>query len=95
MNPRAFLAALVSLASLLLSPSDAFAAKETYEFVTYDAPSGWSKEVKALTYTSYTIVDKRKGTYCLIFVMLSTAGKGNLEADFETEGKNLVVTQSA
>lgn len=68
-------------------------AKETVDLVTFDAPTGWTKEVKANTFTSYTSTNKKKGTYCQIFVLLSTASKGSLQQDFDHEWKNLVAQQ--
>ncbi|MDO9274393.1 MAG: hypothetical protein Q7T92_02455 [Lutibacter sp.] len=70
-----------------------FAQKETYEFISYTPPSGWEKKVKVNTYTSYTTVNEQTKTYCQLFIMLSTAGKGNIKDDFETEWQNLVADQ--
>jgi hypothetical protein len=70
-----------------------FAQKETYEFTSYTPPTGWKKEVKERTYTSYSITNQQKKTFCQLFIMLSTAGKGNIKEDFETEWQNLVVKQ--
>lgn len=70
-----------------------FAQKETYEFTSYTPPAGWKKEVKANTYTSYTTVNEQTKAYCQLFIMLSTAGKGNIKEDFETEWQNLVVNE--
>ena len=74
-------------------PVSSFAQKETFEFVSYTPPKNWKKEVKANTYTSYTITDKQKNDYCQIFIMLSTAGKGNIKKDFEMEWQNLIAKQ--
>lgn len=69
----------------------AFAQEETYEFTTYTPPAGWEKEVKENTYTSYTTINDQTKTFCRLFIMLSTASKGNIKDDFETEWQNLVV----
>lgn len=68
-------------------------AKETVDLLTLDPPKGWAKEVKANTYTSYTSTNQKKGTYCQIFVLLSTASKGSLQQDFDHEWKSLVAQQ--
>ncbi|MHB1105675.1 MAG: hypothetical protein ACYCZ2_04860 [Lutibacter sp.] len=81
------------LCVLCFSVAISFAQKETYEFTSYIPPVGWKKEVKANTYTSYTTVNEQTKTYCQLFIMLSTAGKGNIKDDFETEWQNLVVNE--
>ncbi|MGZ5191455.1 MAG: hypothetical protein ACXWCZ_10575 [Flavisolibacter sp.] len=70
-----------------------FAQKETYEFTSYIPPAGWKKEVKERSYTSYTIFNQQMNTYGQLYIMLSTAGKGNIKEDFETEWQNLVAKQ--
>jgi len=72
-----------------------FGQKELYDLVTYAPPpeSGWKKEVKANTYTSYTSTNEQTKSYCQIFIMLSTASKGNIQQDFENEWQNLVAKQ--
>ena len=70
-----------------------FAQKETFDLVTYTVPKGWKKEVKADSYTSYSITNKQKKTYCQIFIMLNTESKGGIKEDFESEWQNLIVKQ--
>jgi hypothetical protein len=76
---------------LFLITLSAFAQKQTYEFVTYTPPSGWKKEVKANTYTSYTTTNSQNNSYCQIFIMLSTSSKGGIKEDFESEWQGLIV----
>ncbi len=76
---------------LFLITLNAFAQKQTYEFVTYTQPAGWKKEVKPNTYTSYTITNSQNNSYCQIFIMLSTTSKGGIEQDFESEWQGLIV----
>jgi len=90
------LLALALLAAVTVGasfPFDAMADREAVDLLSLDVPSGWSKEVKANTFTSWTSTNKKKGTYCRIAVMLSTASKGSIEKDFEHEWKNLVAQQ--
>lgn len=84
---------LLSVLTFIFLTVNSFAQKETYDFVTYTPPKGWKKEVKANTYTSYTIINKQKKDYCQIYIMLSTAGKGNIIEDFESEWQGLIAKQ--
>jgi hypothetical protein len=70
-----------------------FAQKESFDLTTYTSPKAWKKEVKAGSHTSFTITNKQKKTYCQIFVMLSTASKGDIKQDFESQWRTLVVKQ--
>jgi hypothetical protein len=78
---------------LCIYTTNSFAQKESYELTSYKAPKGWKKEVKTNSYTSYTITNKQKKTYCQIFIMASTATKGGIKEDFESEWQNLVAKQ--
>ncbi|MGB8190428.1 MAG: hypothetical protein WCF67_00855, partial [Chitinophagaceae bacterium] len=40
-----------------------------------------------------TITDKQKGSYCQVFIMLSTKGKGNIKDDFDKEWETLIAKQ--
>ncbi len=83
------------LCILCFSVAISFAQKETYDLVTYTPPpgGGWKKEVKANTYTSYTITNNQIKSYCQIFIMLSTGSKGGIKQDFESEWQSLVAKQ--
>lgn len=90
------LAFVFSIAAAFASlPAESLAQRETIDLLTFEPPKGWTKEVKDLTYTSYTTVDQRKGTYCRIFVLLSTPSKGSVEKDFDHEWNELVVREHA
>ena len=67
------------------------AQKETYEFVSFTPPQGWTKDVKPNTSTSYTITNKKKNSYCQINIMLSVDSKGGINEDFESEWQGLIV----
>lgn len=86
---------IIFLCVLCFSVAISFAQKETYDLVTYTPPpgSGWKKEVKANTYTSYTITSSQTKSYCQIFIILSTASKGSINEDFKNEWKILVADQ--
>ena len=70
-----------------------FAQKQTFDLTTFTPPKSWTKEVKANSHTSYSIINNEKKTYCQIFVMLSTASKGGIKEDFESEWETLVAKQ--
>ncbi len=72
------------------SVANVFAQKETFDLVTYTVLKGWKKEVKANSYTSYSITNKQKKTYCQIFIMISTASKGGIKEDFDNEWEELI-----
>ncbi len=81
------------LIALGISGATSFAQKEIFDLTAFTPPKNWQKEVKANTYTSYSIINKVKKTYCQIFIMLSTASKGSIKEDFESEWQTLVAKQ--
>jgi hypothetical protein len=70
-----------------------FGQKQSFDLASFIPPKAWKKELKANSHTSYTIVNKKKKTYCQIFIMLSTASKGGIKEDFESEWQILVANQ--
>jgi len=82
------------------SAANLFAQKEAFDLITFYPPKAhlsdeqeWKKEVKPNSYTSYTITNKQKKTYCQIFIMLSTNSKGGITKDFDSEWENLIAKQ--
>jgi hypothetical protein len=67
-----------------------FAQQQTYDLVSYNPPTGWKKEVKT-NMTVYTMTDKKKNSWCQIFLVKSTTSKGSIEADFESEWREFAV----
>ena len=67
----------------------AIAQTETFDLTTFVEPSGWKKEVKD-NIISYTKTDNTKKTWCQIGIYRSTASKGSIEADFDSEWQILV-----
>jgi hypothetical protein len=57
---------------------------ETFDIATFQAPRGWTKEVKdgALIYSTS---DKQKGTYAMIVLYTSGKSSTNPKTDFETD----------
>src|SRR3954464_8847108 len=70
-----------------------FGQKQSFDLASFIPPKAWKKELKANSHTSYTIVNKKKKTYCQIFIMLSTTSKGGIKEDFESEWQILVANQ--
>lgn len=66
------------------------AQNETYDLLTYKAPLKWTKDLTDNN-TSYTITNKKNNTWCRIGIIKSTISKGNIEADFESEWKEIIV----
>ncbi|GAB2826226.1 hypothetical protein GCM10027043_29740 [Ferruginibacter profundus] len=66
------------------------AQKASFDIVSYTVPKGWKKEVKE-NFTSFTIADKKNNTWCQISIVKSTASKGDIEKDFDSEWQELIV----
>jgi hypothetical protein len=79
------------IATLLLI-STVFAQQQTFDLITFTPPKGWKKEVKQNLIT-YTKIDNAKKTWCVIGVVKSTASKGNIEDDLQSEWNELAVKQ--
>ncbi|MEO5948233.1 MAG: hypothetical protein ABIP79_15555 [Chitinophagaceae bacterium] len=78
---------------LFVLAANAFAQQQTFDLVTFTAPKNWVKEVKAGTFTSFTVNNKQKNVYCRIFILASTSSKGGIKEDFDSEWQNLVSSQ--
>jgi hypothetical protein len=82
---------------LAIAPATASAGKATYDLVKYTPPAPWKKVAwikdikKDKNNVSYTMTDKSSGTYCQIFIIRSTTSKGDVDADFESEWKAMIV----
>ena len=85
------------LCFLCVCVATSFAQKETFDLTTFTPPKArksdgqrWKKEVIANSYTSYSITNSQKKSYCQIFIMLSTVSKGNIKEDFDNEWEELI-----
>lgn len=64
--------------------------KETFDLATYTIPAGWQN--KSTDYAAgYVMTNSQKGTYLQVGIYKSTASKGNVTADFESEWQDLIV----
>jgi hypothetical protein len=66
--------------------------KETFDLLTFTAPKGWKKDTQKNLVT-YTKTDNQQKKWCVIGIVKSTASKGSVEADLESEWKELAAKQ--
>lgn len=78
--------------TLSLSAITIAQTKETFDLLTYMVSKGWKKEVQKNLVT-YTITDEIRKAWCVIGVVKSTASKGDIDADLQSEWNDLVVKQ--
>lgn len=78
---------------LLISTITCFSQRQTYDLISFVPPKNWEKEVKAGTYTCYTVNNREKNTYCRIFIMSSIDSKGGVKESFDTEWQTLIASQ--
>lgn len=86
---------IICLSVFYISVATSFAQKETFDLTTYIAPKDsiaarWEKEETENT-ISYIYVNKKNKTWCRIGIIKSTASKGSIEQDFESEWQELIV----
>jgi hypothetical protein len=81
---------LIGAAALCGTVAPAKAQSETLDLVTFTPPKGWTREALK-NVVGFTQIDNEKKTWCRIMVYRSTASKGSLAADFESEWQGLAV----
>lgn len=72
-----------------MCPAVLFAQKETYDLASFTPPAGWEKKYNN-TSIVYSIVDKATKKWCQIAVYKTTASKGSIDQDFESEWNQIV-----
>ena len=76
---------------LLLAGAPLLAAQtQTFDIASFTPPSGWAT-AQGSTEISFTFIDQAAGYYVMLVVYNSTASSGDLEKDFASEWKNVVV----
>ena len=70
--------------------NNAFTQKETFDLYTFTPPQGWTKNAEE-NFVSFIKTNKKLKSWCRINVTKSTISKGSIEADFESEGQDLIV----
>jgi hypothetical protein len=78
---------------LLLFPSLIQAQTETFDIVTYNSPTGWTKESADFA-VSFIKVNNTSRSWCRMSVYKSIAGSGNPSADFASEWTSIVKPES-
>jgi hypothetical protein len=83
---------LLSVLFILLCTliNKAIAQQDSFDIVKYTPLKGWKKDVKDYL-TSYSITDAKTGGWCVISIVKSTASKGSVETDFDSEWNEFVV----
>ena len=87
---------LLVLAMLCILSATASAEKATFDLVRYTPPPPfkkipWVKSTAVKNILSYSNTDQATRTYCQIFIVKSTISKGDIDADFESEWKDLII----
>jgi hypothetical protein len=78
------------LSIIILCFVKAFAQRETFDQFSFSPIKDWKKETKDnLLY--YSIKDQKKNTWCQIIILKSTASKGGIEKDFDSEWEELII----
>src|SRR5580765_8896992 len=74
---------------LILSATSLSAQQESFDLITYTAPEHWTKEARENA-VSYISINRKNNSWCRLCIYKSTASKGNIESDFESEWDSLV-----
>lgn len=80
---------IILLYVFFLSAIGCFAQKQTFEQVSYTAPKAWKKEVRN-DIVGYTFINTKDKSWCRIAIYKSTASKGNIDLDFNSEWDMLI-----
>jgi hypothetical protein len=64
-------------------------AQTTYDVFTYTEPVGYKKEAKT-GFVTYTKLDKKNATYCIISLYAQSTSSGDLSKDFDNDWQTLV-----
>lgn len=80
---------IIALLTFLISFSaTSFAQKQTYDLVTFNPPKGWTKETKA---NSMILSKIDGGSWSQIILYKNTVTKGDINTDFDSEWKTLII----
>lgn len=85
----------IILPVLLLFCMQCFAQQSTYDVFTFTDPEGWTKDEVVSSNINFTKINNQTRSWCRIVVYKSTAGQGNIDADFTKEWNDLVLSSKA
>jgi hypothetical protein len=83
------LSVIINMAVNMTVPMPASGQSETFDLVTFTPPKGFTKNVKS-SYISYTDINNRAGTFCVIGIYASRDGAKKAEDEFIREWSELV-----
>ncbi len=69
---------------------NAFGQTQTFDIATFNAPLGWSKEVKDFA-ASLVKTNNKTGSWCRVTIYKSIKGSGDAVVDFSSEWNSLMV----
>jgi hypothetical protein len=76
---------------LLISTNGVWAqSSENFDLLTFSPLTGWKRNSSNADYLSYSTISKNQKAYCTITITRSTASKGSISADFESEWAQFV-----
>ncbi len=67
------------------------AQQESFDLASYIPPKGWKKEAQPVMVT-YSTTDKKNNTWCQIGILKSSASKGSIDLDFDSDWQELIAT---
>lgn len=76
---------------LLFLSCCSFAQKDSLDLVVYSPLKNWQKNDQKNVRT-YSFIDRRDKSWCQVAIYQSTASKGSIEADFDSEWNELAAT---
>jgi len=80
---------IILLCVLCASVTTSFAQRETFDLTTYTSPKGWKKQTTESA-VRFTKEDAAKGTYCMITLYKTVAGKADSKNNFDLAWASLV-----
>jgi hypothetical protein len=79
-----------ALILLITCSVDVFAQQQTYDIISFTQPKGWKKNEQQ-NVLGLSITNNKTKTWAQISIIKSTASKGSVDADFESEWKELII----
>jgi hypothetical protein len=80
---------VISFLSLILYLLPVIAQRQSFDFVIYAAPKGWTAE-QSESMIKYTTEDKKAGTFCTLIIYKSIAASANGKENFDAAWNALI-----